>query len=203
MTDCFALLEEPRRPWLEPESLKQKFLALSAHLHPDRVHNASPAEKSAAQQRYTELNAAYQRLREPKERLVHLLELESGAKPKEVQPIPVHFISLFDEINRIRSQTDSLLVEKRAATSPLLQVQLFDRAQQQIEQLTGLQRTLQSQQDLIVAEVKVIDAQWEHLPADEPARRTALARLEALCPLLSYLSRWTSQIQEQIVQLAL
>src|SRR5215472_9636832 len=76
MVDYFALLDEPRRPWLDAEPLKEKFLALSATVHPDRVHNLSETERAAAQERYTELNAAYQCLREPKERLHHLLELE-------------------------------------------------------------------------------------------------------------------------------
>ena len=79
MTDFFALLDEPRRPWLESELLKQKFLALSATVHPDRVHNLGDAERAAAQERYTELNAAYNCLREPKDRLHHLLQLELGA----------------------------------------------------------------------------------------------------------------------------
>ena len=35
MTDYFNLLSEPRRPWLNPEALKQKFLNLSAEVHPD------------------------------------------------------------------------------------------------------------------------------------------------------------------------
>ena len=50
MPDYFALLNEPRRPWLDADLLKQKFLALASDLHPDRVHNASEAEKSGAVQ---------------------------------------------------------------------------------------------------------------------------------------------------------
>src|SRR5438132_9046006 len=51
MIDYFALLHEPRRPWLDPDLLKQKFISLSAEVHPDRVHLAGEAEKHAAQQR--------------------------------------------------------------------------------------------------------------------------------------------------------
>jgi hypothetical protein len=40
MNDCFALLNEPRRPWLDSEALKQRFVSLSAELHPDRTHSA-------------------------------------------------------------------------------------------------------------------------------------------------------------------
>ena len=81
MTDYFALLGESRRPWIDPEELKAKFLALTAQVHPDRVHNASEAEKQAASRRSAEMNAAYNCLREAKTRLLHLLELERGTRP--------------------------------------------------------------------------------------------------------------------------
>ena len=78
MTDYFALLNEPRRPWIDSEALKARFLVLTAEAHPDRVHNALPAKKKSAHERYTELNTAYLCLREPRESLRHLLELERG-----------------------------------------------------------------------------------------------------------------------------
>jgi len=101
MTDYFALLKEQRRPWIDPDLLRQKFLALSAEVHPDRVHGAQESEKRAAQERYAELNAAYNCLREPKERLAHLLELETGAKPKQVQNVPPDLMDAFMEITNI------------------------------------------------------------------------------------------------------
>ena len=88
MIDSFALLAEPRRPWLDPDLLKQKFLTLAAGLHPDRFHNAGELEKAGASRRYADLNAAYHCLAAPKSRLRHLLELELGAKPKDIQQIP-------------------------------------------------------------------------------------------------------------------
>ena len=80
MLDYFALLRTPRRPWLDADSIKQTFFTLSAELHPDRVHTADAAEKHTANERSAELNAAYQCLREPRERLRHLLELELRAQ---------------------------------------------------------------------------------------------------------------------------
>src|SRR5260370_25010219 len=100
MNDCFALFDERRRPWFDPDSLKQKFLARSAELHPDRVHSASTKEQRAAQERYTEFNAAYNCLRDPNERLAHLLELERWAKPHEVLRIPSGLMSLFLEVGQ-------------------------------------------------------------------------------------------------------
>jgi hypothetical protein len=48
MTDCFDLLGEPRRPWLDAEALKSRFLLLSAEAHPDRVHGGTDEAKAAA-----------------------------------------------------------------------------------------------------------------------------------------------------------
>src|SRR3954470_14391797 len=85
MTDYFALLNEPRRPWIDSESLKAKFHAISGDLHPDRVHAEPESQKREAQNAYTELNAAYRCLGDRKERLFHLLCLELGSKPPDVQ----------------------------------------------------------------------------------------------------------------------
>src|ERR1035437_2300673 len=98
MSDYFALLNEPRRPWLDSNLLKQKFLALASDAHPDRVHNASESEKTEVTQRYTQLNAAFNCLAEPKLRLLHLLELELGAKPKDIKTIPAALADLFAEV---------------------------------------------------------------------------------------------------------
>ena len=160
MTDHFALLNEPRRPWLEPESLKEKFLALSSAMHPDRVHHLSDAERRAAQERYTELNAAYNCLREPKERLRHLLELEFGTKPGDVQRIPPDLMDFSLEVSRLCREVDGFLAEKSGITSPLLKVQLFERSQEWTDKLTGMQKRVQAWREEVFAEVKAIDGRW-------------------------------------------
>ena len=124
MSDAFALLNEPRRPWLDAEALKQKVLPLSSAVHPDRFHSAPEAERQQATTRYTELNAAYNTLREPKERLLHLLELEA-AKPKDVQRIPPGTMDLFVEVGQLCRDVDAFIVEQAKVTSPLLKVQMF------------------------------------------------------------------------------
>src|ERR1700744_6474575 len=135
MTDFFTLLNELRRPWLEPEVLKEKFLALSATVHPDRVHNLGEAERAAAQERYTEMNAAYNCLRDPKDRLRHLLELELGALPKDIQRIPTELMDLSLEVGKACREADAFLAEKAKVTSPLLQVSFFERGQAFVETL--------------------------------------------------------------------
>lgn len=202
MLDCFALLEQSRRPWLDPETLKQKFLAASAAVHPDRVHEAPADARQSAQARFTDLTTAYNRLREPRDRLRHLLELELGVRPPDVQPIPQHLVDLFMEISALTREADAMLKEQAAISSPLIKVQFFERAQEMIAKLTTLQQQLRSHTDRLLAELKQIDADWISVPAEPQARRPLLLRLEQLYPLLGYFGRWSSQIQERIVRLS-
>jgi DnaJ-domain-containing protein 1 len=204
MTDCFALLEEQRRPWLDPESLKKKFLARSRELHPDRVHELGEPEERSAQKGYAELNQAYNCLRRPKERLQHLLELETGAKPEQVQQIPPDLTAFFVEVGQLFKQADVFLVDKARKSSPLLQVQLFESGQRWIDKLRTLQQQLDLRQEELVAELKLIDALWVGKEKSNPASRAnMLRRLEELSRLFSYFARWESQIQERIMQLAI
>jgi curved DNA-binding protein CbpA len=200
MTDNFALLNEPRRPWLDADLLKEKFRALSAKAHPDRIHSAGESFKAAATKKFTELNAAYNCLAEPKLRLLHLLELEIGAKPKDIQTIPSALADLFAEVSMVCRSADGFLTEKGSVTSPLLQVQLFERGQDWIEKLNVLQRKLNELREKLTDELKSLDMQW--ISADAAARREILMKLEGLYRLFGYFNRWNGQIQERVLQLS-
>lgn len=196
MPDYFALLNVPRRPWLDPDSLKGNFLILSAALHPDRVDQSLPAEKHAANARAAGLNAAYQCLREPRERLRHLLELELGAKPSDLTQVPEDLMALFFAIGKQLRAVDALLVEKSSATSPLLQVQLFERGQDWVAKLGALRQTIVIRRDALLGELELMNAAWE-TSADQ-----LLARLQEIWRLLSFYERWLAQIQERVVKLS-
>jgi curved DNA-binding protein CbpA len=203
MTDYFALLKEQRRPWLDPELLKQKFLALSADVHPDRVHGAEESQRRAAQELYAELNAAYNCLREPKERLAHLLELETGTKPRQVQNVPSDLMDAFMEITNICRGADTFLAEKSAMTSPLLRLQLFERGLEWTEKLMTLQGNINSSREELLGRIKKVDDQWErNRDSGSVEHRKLLGALQKHCQLLGYFGRWGAQIQERIVQLS-
>jgi hypothetical protein len=197
MTDNFALLNEPRRPWLDPELLKAKFLTLSSELHPDRIHNASETEKSVVTKRYTALNAAFNCLREPKERLLHLLELERGVKPAVVQSIPAGTVNLFSEVAQLCREANAFLAEKNNVTSPLLKVQMFERGQEWTDKLNALQQKLSAWRDELTVELKSMNAGWE-----SPTNSRRLNRLEELYRHFSFITRWMEQIREKLVQLS-
>lgn len=206
MTDYFALLNEPRRPALEVEALKERFLKLSSAVHPDRFHHASEAERQAATERYAELNAAFQCLSEPKERLLHLYELEAGQRPKDIQRIPPGTMDLFVEVGQLCREVDAFLAERAKAESPMVKVQLFGRGLEWVEQLQQVQAHVNAKREALMAELQGLNAAWEKAPPPgDPGRAAALPleRLEQIYRVLSYIHRWSGQLQERLVQLSL
>jgi len=202
MTDLFAVMDEPRRPWIDPDALKKKFLELSASLHPDRTHGATPRERKSAHQRFTELNTAYQCLQEPRHRLRHLLELETGRPLPQVDEIPPALMDAFLEIGALCRQTDAFLAGKSAVSSPLLQVEIFQQAQQWIERLSKIQKQIAQQQEALLQRLKVVDATWARNQQDRVAQpQELISELAELYRLLGYVHRWGAQVLERIVQL--
>lgn len=205
MADYFELLGQPRRPWINLELLKAAFLSLSEKLHPDRVHQSSAEAKQRAQERYSELNSAYQCLLQPRDRLQHLLELETGLKPSAIQSAPPAFMQLFLEVGELCRETDKFLEEKRMTASPLLRVTLFERGQQSSERIQALQERLRTISAAHESALRELNRAWETAPAVGDAKRTAtlpLVQLEEHYRAFSYLSRWAAQLQERFVELA-
>jgi len=204
--DYFALLGQPRQPWLDAVALKAAFLEQSARLHPDRVQAASAEEKAAATGRFAELNAAYNCLREPKERLLHLLELESGAPPASVQSVPAGTMDLFMETGQVCRQTDQFLAARGRASSPLLKAQYFEQALEWTTRLQALQEQIHLRRGQLLAELQEMNAAWSAAPpppAPTRAESLPLSRLEEMARTLSYIARCGAQVQERLSQLAI
>jgi curved DNA-binding protein CbpA len=205
MIDYFALLNEPRLPQIDLGALKAKFRALSTEAHPDRFHNGSDSEKQAANQRYLNLNAAYNCLRQPQERLQHLLELECGVKPHDLQQIPNGDMELFVEVGQLCRNLDAFLREKTKITSPLLKVQVFERSLEWMDKLKSLKQRINVQQDSLMIELDSLNPVWLAAPVIGASNRRdalPLARLEQIYRVVSYLSRWSEQLQERLAQVS-
>jgi len=203
--DAFALLGEPRRPSLDTEQLKVRFLALSSPVHPDRVHGAAAAERQAANAHYADLNAAYNRLREVRERLLHLYELEAGYSPRDIQRIPPGTMDLFVEVGQVCRDCDAYLQGRGTSTSPMLRLKTFQEGLIWTDRLQGLQQQVNLRRDALLSELAGMNEAWAAAPAPGKAGRLdalPLERLEQVYRALSYTARWTEQIQERLVQLA-
>ena len=203
--DYFALLGQTRQPWLDPDALKAAFLEQSALLHPDRVQAGTKEEKAAATTRFTELNAAYQCLREPKERLLHLLELETGAAAANVQSIPEGAMDLFMETGQTCREVDQFLATKGRGAAPLLQAQWFGQSLDWTTRLQQLQQRIHLRRDELLAKLRSMNAAWNAAPPPHSPSRAEtlpLRRLEELARLLGYIARSDGQIRERLAQLS-
>lgn len=199
MQDAFELCGEIRRPWIEADSLKETFLRVSSEFHPDRFHEMPRVEKEAATARYADLNAAFTLLREPRDRLLHLLQLELGARPREIQRIPPGTMDLFVEVGQLCRDVDAYLAASDGSDSPMLRLGRMRAGLEWGERLMALQKRINVQRDALIEEMKGLNPVWVDAPpigAAERAMRLPLERLEEIYRVLSYVVRWTGQIQE-------
>jgi hypothetical protein len=205
MVDYFALMDEPRRPWLDADALREKFLQRSSDVHPDRFHSTSPAEKEQATQRYAELNLAHNTLREPRDRLLHLLELEKGEKPSDIQRIPPGTMDLFVEVGQLCRDVDAFLADRAKVESPMLKVRMFERGLDWTDKLQAVQQRIATKRGELDLELRGMNAAWEQCPPSGDASRRAalpLERVEQIYRTFSYIARWSEQLNERLVQLA-
>jgi curved DNA-binding protein CbpA len=182
MTDYFALLDQPRQPWLDPEGLKESFHARTRHSHPD----ARPESESD----FAELNEAYQVLSDPKRRLHHLLALR-GEAPKNAQTsVPSEIEAIFPEIAALTREADllaeKLLLKTSTLSRSLLQSEVFD-TQKKIARFLTTIGALRNKALVRLAEIEATDS----------------AEMHALYLQFSYLNRWLQQLQEKQLHLTL
>lgn len=180
-------------------------MALSAQTHPDLVHGGSTEQSALANERYAELNAAYNCLREPKDRLLHLLELELGSRPRDVGQVPSDVMDLFIEAGQLLRLADAFLQTRAKAASPLIKARMFQEGIELAGRLQALGQQINANRDPLLAELKEMNGAWQSAPPPGSAGRAAalpLGRLEEIYRRLSFFSRWTSQIQERGIQIS-
>ncbi|MBM3847974.1 MAG: hypothetical protein FJ405_17020 [Verrucomicrobia bacterium] len=203
-SDHFLTLGEARRPWLEPQRLKQRFLELSQQYHPDRFHNAPAPERDSMQSRFTAINTAHQVLREPRDRLAHLLELETGSRPKDIQRMPSGAMDLFVEIGQACRAVDELLASRRQDASPLAKVGWIRDSREWVSKLGLLQQAVNHRQEAHTKTLQELNNSWEAADALTGAGRKSalpLEKLEEVYRGVSYAARWTAQIQQRVADL--
>jgi DnaJ-like protein len=190
MTDYFALLEQPRAPWLDPAALKEAYHRKTLQSHPD---TATPEHAND----FAELNDAYQVLQDPKRRLHHLLSLENCAPPSANQIIPGELQDLFLLIGAL-NQRANLLLEKIRTTSNALSRSLLKPQIVELQKKVGNLREKVRNLDAAANErLREINSAWQHDPAVQ------VTELSNLYSRFAYLSRWSAQLDEVAFQLSL
>ena len=178
--DYFALLEVPRQPWLDEETVRTQFQRLAATAHPDGGGGDSA--------RFVDLNEAWQALRSPTSRLRHFLEL--------TQPELLHSAGgnagpnadLFMEIAEAQQQATSFASRLGASRSPLT------RALLETERVS-LQTRLEGLAALVSQQTEAIHEQLRAGTAEPSQLASALHQLV-------FLEKWSKQLRERLLGLA-
>jgi curved DNA-binding protein CbpA len=192
MTYYFALLDEPRAPWLDPDKLKDRYHQKTLQTHPDTQTSPSGADAT-----FTSLNEAYQVLRDPKRRLHHLLSLEGAAPSSTDQTVPNQLHDLFPAFGAL-TQRANLLLEKIRATSNALSRSLLKPQILEVQiEAKAVREKIQDFSDASLAELRQINTAWANNPAEQ------FEGLSNLYFAFAYLTRWSTQLDEMMFQLSL
>ena len=193
--DYFALLNEPRRPWLEADTLKTKFHFLSAEVHPDRVHQSS-ARRQTVRQPALHRNSTPPTIACASRVVRHLLELELGAKPSDLTNVPRTTMDLFSALEKSFAKWMRCWQRKPRRLRRCCKCRFFERSQDWVEKLGDLRQRSPLGAMSLVEELKTMDASGNH---DAQTNRL----IAPIWRLLSFYDRWLAQTQERVVQLSL
>ena len=191
MTDCFALLDQPRAPWLDPAGLKEAYHRKTLQTHPD----TGGADKTESG--FAELNEAFQVLQDPKRRLHHLLELEGRAPSSGDQTVPQQLHDLFPAIGALAQRANLFLEKMKAASNALSRSLLKPQLLELQKETAELREKIQALSDTALARLRAVDSSWGKNPSEE------IPALSDLYFTFAYLGRWSAQLDEIAFQLSL
>ena len=178
MTDYFALFDEARRPWLEPEKLKEKYYRISRAAAPD-----------------AELNEAFRVLSDPKLRLQHLLTL-GDADLAAGRPVPPSVAELFWTAATLLREVEHWLLQSSRTTGALAR-SLLKAEQGKLEgKLATLEEQLRVTYESELDQLRQLDAAWSFASPNE------MEKLVRLYDSISYLTRLLERTAEKRFQLA-
>lgn len=188
MTDYFALLKQPRRPWLDLDQLTQAFHDDALRVHPD-----TRAQDGGA---FAELNEGYQVLQDPKRRLQHLLTLHGRAPAKTPQSVPPQIGEMFPLVADVTRAADDVAAKSMRASNALARSLIKSELLQMDDRIDSVLARLSALQQQAISDLQAVDADWNE-------RSPTLEQLEPLYILLSYVSRWIADLQEKQLQLSI
>ncbi|MEY2492053.1 MAG: DnaJ domain [Verrucomicrobiota bacterium] len=186
MTDCFALLGQPRLPHLDQDAIQQAFRERARLLHPD-------ANSTAASEAFTELNNALGVLRDPRLRLQHLLALENSEPPTEALGSEVAdlFSRAAEIAQRAKQDTRSARGSESAITQSMRQVKRREIS----EQLGSFLQELESNELTAQCDLARLNQKWNN------NRDAAIAEAKRLQQRFTFIQRWLETLRELQFQL--
>jgi curved DNA-binding protein CbpA len=188
MTDYFALLDQPRAPWLDPAALKDTYHRRTLQNHPDTAAADNESD-------FAELNEAYQVLQDPKRRLHHLLGLENCAPPSANQSIPRELQDLFLLIGELSQRANALLAKMRTTSNALSRSLLKPQIVELQKEVATLCEKVRNLEAAANGQLREINSAWQN------DRRGQVAAMSDLYSTFAYIGRWSAQLDELAFQL--
>jgi hypothetical protein len=114
-------------------------------------------------------------------------------------------MDLFVEIGQCCRDADTFLATNPNSESPMLKLQRMRQALEWSDRLMALQRQVNLRREALETTLRGLNAAWESAPppsAPDRKKHLPLESLEDAARAMSYVSRWTSQLQERLGQLA-
>ena len=195
MIDYFALLDQPRAPWLDPDKLKDVYHRRTLQAHPD-VQTVRPSADTP-EASFSSLNEAYQVLQDPKRRLHHLLSLEGAAPSSTDQSVPKQLHDLFPKVGALTQRTSSLLEKFRTTSNALSRSLLKSQILEAQDETKAVREEIQNLSDESLNRLRQINTAWAKNPAEQ------IEDLSNLYFVFAYLTRWSTQLDEITFQLSL
>jgi len=113
--DAFELFGLPRDFDLDPSELRARFLSISRNIHPDILTAHDSQLQPAALQLSSDINRAYERLRDPIQRAGYILEISGGKTAAEDKRVPQEILNqslmLREEIEEARAAGDTAVLD--------------------------------------------------------------------------------------------
>jgi len=186
MVDCFAIFGLTRAASLNEEALRNAYTNASKAAHPDHGGSEDLASK---------VNAAYETLRAPENRLKHLLELASPDEAKRWRTVPLddEMMSLFSALGKALEISAKFIERKAGAQSAIAKALLANEEMQHRESLERMgfeidQRTKEMEQQLPAFDAEIASEKY-----------SSWAKIAAMQAKFSYLARWQTQVRERLL----
>jgi DnaJ-domain-containing protein 1 len=176
MNNFFKLLDVEQATTIDLEILADHHQKLAAKYHPDN------SESNQDDSDYRLINTAYQTLKSPSKRLVHLMELD-GVHYEKRGTVSDHLMDLFMSTAQTLQDTDAFLRKKSTTTSALAMALLEAESQQ-------LQERISKQIDSVETET-----------SSTLAKATLTEQLSNVARDLAFLEKWQAQLKQRYARL--
>ena len=187
MTDFFALLDQPRKPWLDQEDLQEAFHQKSRVAHPD----AGGSEAA-----FAAVNEGYRTLSDPKGRLQHLLLLEGQPAAAAGEAVADDIAALFQTVAGASQAAEQVMQKFGQASHPLSRSLLQPGLRKAQAEVEGALAALRALEEGTNAACRRANETSDRPDAD------FYAELRRLAGRYAYLTRWIEQLKEKQAQLS-